>query len=110
MPAIAYRFVGEWRQVKPDPEPEAIFLSFQVNGGLRYRVEGETVQHILLTWRVDGDTLVADQPSAPRQERTRFRFLVPSLLILEREDESYTYERLWRGKDMDAGRSETVCA
>jgi hypothetical protein len=94
MPTIAHQFVGEWRQVKPDPDPEAIFISFQVDGSLRYQIEGETVQHILLTWRIDGDVLVTDQPSAPRQERTRFRFLSPSQLILEREDESYTYERV----------------
>ena len=94
MPPGESNFVGEWRQVEPDPHPESIFITFEADGRLRYAVEGETMQLILLTWRIEGDVLVTDQPSAPRQERTRFRFLSPSRLILERLGESYRYERL----------------
>ena len=86
-------FLGEWRQVEPDPHPGSILITFEDDGRLRYTVETTTVQHILLTWRVDGDVLITDQPSAPRQESTRFRFLSPSRLMLERVGESYIYER-----------------
>jgi hypothetical protein len=93
MAASANDFVGDWRQIEPDPRPESIFIAFEADGHLRYSVEAETVQHILLTWRIAGDALVTDQPSSPRQERTRFRFITSSRLLLERQGESYTYER-----------------
>lgn len=92
--ATEQHFLGEWRQVEPDPHPASIFITFERGGRLRYTVETTTVQHILLTWRVDGNALITDQPSAPRQERTRYRFTAPSRLVFERRAESYTYERI----------------
>jgi hypothetical protein len=36
---------------------------FESDGRLRYTGEGRTIQHILLTWRIDGNVLVTYQPS-----------------------------------------------
>jgi hypothetical protein len=37
---------------------------------------------MFLTYRVVGDELVTDQPSAPREERTQFRFTQDVRLVL----------------------------
>lgn len=94
MVATERSFLGEWRQLEPDPHPGSIFITFAAGGRLRYTIETATVQHILLNWRIDGDFLVTDQPSAPREERTSFRFPWSSRLVLERLGETYTYERI----------------
>ena len=87
-------FLGEWRQVRPNPRPASIFITFEEGGRLQYTIETETVQHFLLTWRLDGDVIVTDQPSAPREDRTKFRFAGPSRLVMERDDETYVYDRV----------------
>jgi hypothetical protein len=94
MIAVEQHLLGEWRQAEPDPHPGAVIILFEPDGRLRYTVEDGTVQHILLTWRIDGDVLVTDQPSAPREERTRLRLVSPSRLVLEQRGESCTYERI----------------
>ena len=86
--------LGEWRQLAPDPAPAAIFVTFEAEGTLRYRIESTTIQHVLLTWRIDGDTLITDQPSAPRESRSRFRFRSSSRLVLELSGEHFEYERV----------------
>lgn len=92
--AIERHLLGEWRQIEPDSRPAAIYITFEADGRLRYTVEADTIQHILLTWYVEGNVLVTDQPSAPRQERTYFKFMAPSRLVLERNGETYSYERV----------------
>lgn len=86
-------FFGEWRQVSPDSAPEVVTIHFEPLGHLTYTARGETIQHILLTWRIEGDQIVTDQPSAPAEERTHFRFTTPDRLVLDREDEQYVYVR-----------------
>jgi len=86
-------FMGEWVQVSPPTGRDEIFIHFESEGRLTYTVEGETSQHFLLTWKVVGNTLVSDQPSAPREDVMLFHFESPSRLVLEREDERYVYER-----------------
>jgi hypothetical protein len=87
------RLLGRWRQVAPDPSPASIFITFEPDGRLRYALETGTTQIILLTWRVDGDVLVSQQPGAPREDRAQFRFDGAGRLVVEREGERYTYER-----------------
>lgn len=86
--------LGEWRQVSPDPAPASISVTFASDGSLRYRIETTTTQHILLTWRIDGDTLITAQPGAPREQRARFRFAAPSRLVLELNGEEFEYDRV----------------
>jgi hypothetical protein len=79
-------FLGEWRQVRPDPAPASIFVRFEAHGRVTY-VIGE--QHIQLSWRLDGDTLVVND-----DQRSRYRFRSPTVLILERGGERHVYYRV----------------
>jgi hypothetical protein len=57
---------------------------FHPNGGLTYAINaGDRWQIIRLTYRVDGDCIISDQPSSPREERTRFYFKADGTLVLE---------------------------
>ncbi|MDQ3281474.1 MAG: hypothetical protein M3Q69_08680 [Acidobacteriota bacterium] len=87
------RFLGEWRQVDPDPAPAAIFVTFEADGRLQYRLETATVQIILLTWRVEGGLLVTEQPGGSREERSAFRFPTSTRLVLEKLGETFSYDR-----------------
>lgn len=50
-------------------------MEFQPDGNLRYAiVEGDREQVMLLTWRTEGDVIITDQTSQPREERTRYAF------------------------------------
>jgi hypothetical protein len=54
---------------------EPVGMEFLDDGRLAYVVVSDGKQQtILMTFRVDGDVLVTDQPSHPREERTLFRF------------------------------------
>ena len=69
--------LGRWKLVQADPDlgldPGAV-AHFKPDGELVYLVpERDRTVAIRLTYRVDGAFLVTDQPSSPREERTRFR-------------------------------------
>ena len=92
------RLLGNWRT---DPSDTAslerfgsVRLRFEADGTMAYVIETEsTDQVVLLTFEVAGNELVTNQPSAPRIERTRFRFTQDGLLVLGRDEESSRYVR-----------------
>jgi hypothetical protein len=50
-------------------------IDFRADGTLYYSIDaGDRWQVMKLVWRVEGDMIVTDQPSAPREERTPFSF------------------------------------
>ena len=61
--------VGTWRSTESADEME-----FFPNGELQFRTPtgDESTGVMLLTYRIDGDVIVTDQPSQPAEERTRF--------------------------------------
>ncbi|MDF0492390.1 hypothetical protein GPL17_31660 [Bradyrhizobium yuanmingense] len=60
-----------------------VLLEFDENGGLRYTIrEQDKYQIINLRYRVEGSTIVTDQPSAPQVERTQFSFSEEGVLTL----------------------------
>lgn len=70
--------VGVWELERAD-EALALapgsFMAFLPTGELRYaapRSDG-SAQVALLTYRIEGEWIVTDQPSAAREQRTRFR-------------------------------------
>jgi len=64
---------------------KGVILDFSANGQLSYTIrQADKNQIINLVYHVAGDQLVTDQPSAPRQERTRYS-LDGDMLILENE-------------------------
>jgi len=79
-------FLGEWRQVRPDPRPAAIFVRFEPEGRLTYVIDD---QHVPLTWCLEEDTLIVNN-----DQRSRYRFRSETVLILERAEERYVYYRV----------------
>ena len=65
--------VGVWHLVRSDilPPGEAE-LDIGDDGRLLYSIrDGDKWQIMRLTYRIEGDTIVSNQPSAPREERFR---------------------------------------
>jgi hypothetical protein len=76
--AATARLVGVWELAEADEglalDPGALMM-FLPTGELRYAVpEGGNLQIALLTFRVEGEWILSDQPSVPRPDRTRFAF------------------------------------
>ena len=74
--------------------PEPVELEFLPNGELLYSVDaGDRWRVARLIYRVDGDVLVTDQASDPREERTRFRFQPDGVLVLEFDGRQSRYRQ-----------------
>jgi hypothetical protein len=91
------QLVGKWRS---DPDDASIneygdvSLDFSPNGGLAYTVHTEGKRQVmLLTYRVEGEILITDQPSDPKEERTRFKIRPDGRLVLMYEHRSSAYVR-----------------
>jgi|GEM_PF-892852 len=97
------RFIGIW---KIDPEDHRaieaygnVTIEFNSIGRLRYIIHTEEKEQIMLmTYEVDGDRLITDQPSAPRIETSRFEFVSDDKLKLFFDGFESTYIRLRREK------------
>ena len=79
---------GKWRVDPTDLAAVDRFgeteLHFRNDGILIYTVKDETKDEIaILRFRVDGDVLITDQPSEPREERTRFGLTEDGRLFLD---------------------------
>ncbi len=82
---------GEWRSDPNDADSLRRFgrvtLTFSDSGELMYTVDrGAAKDIILMTYRVEGGWLVTNQPSAPREERTRFQLTKDGGLLLYNND------------------------
>lgn len=70
-----------------------VLLEFNKGGALRYTIRGqEKDQVIKLRYKVEGSTIITDQPSDPRVERTQF-FLVDNMLTLAFRGVPYRFVR-----------------
>jgi hypothetical protein len=92
------QIVGTWRSDPDDHEAISeygdVSLEFSPNGGLKYTVHTEGKRQImLLAYRVEGNALVTDQPSDPKEERTMFEIRADGKLILLHEHRPSTYVR-----------------
>jgi hypothetical protein len=93
------RLIGKWRSDADDPEGIGEFgevsLEFSPNGGLTYTIHvDEKRQIILLTYRVEGDVLITDQPPHPKEERTKFKITADGKLVLLHENRPSAYVRV----------------
>lgn len=79
--------IGCWHLDHADPAldmNEPVEMEFKPDGQLIYAVEaGSKWQIMRLTFRVDGSTLVTNQPSAPQEERTAFSLEGHDRLLLD---------------------------
>lgn len=68
----ADKLLGKWYgRNAGDPA----LIEFREDGRMLYLVQRSgRSERTFLTWRVDGGEIVTNQPSAPREERTTFRF------------------------------------
>ena len=71
-----------------------VVLEFQENGGLIYTIRSSTKDQIIkLRYKIEGSTLITDQPSAPRVERTAFSLSDDGILTLAFGGVPYRFTR-----------------
>lgn len=89
----ARHFLGEWRQIRPDPAPARIFVLFEDDGHLEYIVETDTLQSFRLRWRLNGRTLITSEADGSSEIESQYEFRSPTMLVLEREGTKSVYRR-----------------
>jgi hypothetical protein len=71
-----------------------VTMTFTEDGKLIYDVfEGGRQQRINMVYKVQGDTIISDQPSHPREQRTRYQIENGDKLILDFEGEKAVFNR-----------------
>lgn len=103
--------IGTWVVDEADRHALAelghVVLEFDEYGGLTYIIRADGKQQIILMrYEVDGDTIVTDQPSAPRVERTSFSLSDDGKLVLAFGGEPFTFRRASEG-DGDQASAES---
>ncbi|MBI3986363.1 MAG: hypothetical protein HY343_05560 [Lentisphaerae bacterium] len=77
---------GKWILVRAEGDLETgdgVQMEFQPNGNLIYTIRsGEKAQIMKMVYRVEGNQLISNQPSVPREEKTTFTF-EDGLLVLD---------------------------
>ncbi len=79
--------LGTWRLMRADAALDfapGVRMEFLNDGLLRYHIDvGGTDQVIELRYRVEGDTLITDNPAAPHSMSVRFSHGVGDVLMLD---------------------------
>lgn len=93
------QLIGTWTSDPLDIESQEAFgnstLEFREDGQLVYTIHGEAKdQIILLTYRVENNILVTNQPSFPREEKTAISFGDEGELILVYADQTTVYRKV----------------
>lgn len=61
-----------------------VTMTFTDDGKLTYDIhENEKIQRINMVYSLIGDTIITDQPSNPRQEKTKYRIEDGKILVME---------------------------
>ena len=81
------KLVGRWKTDSRDKKTIEDFgnvtLEFLDDGQLTYIIhEKGKDQKMFLTYRIQGDTLITNQPSKPKEEETKFKFTSDAELSL----------------------------
>ena len=70
------RLIGLW-------SAPGVEIDIRPDGTMDYTtIEYDKRQIMKLTYRIDGDEIVSNQPSAPREERTKFWFENDQLVLM----------------------------
>ena len=90
--------VGAWVVDETDARALAdlgdVLLEFGEDGGLIYTIRGQDKDQIIkLRHRIEGPTIVTDQPSAPQIERTAFSLSEDGVLTLAFRGTPYRFKR-----------------
>jgi hypothetical protein len=90
--AAHQELMGVWTLVRAAPGIDAgdgCQVELAPDGNMTYIIrEGDRLQIMKLVFRVEGDELVTNQPSTPREERTQFRIEGNELVLRYASDES----------------------
>ncbi|HEX6533438.1 MAG TPA: hypothetical protein VF041_02505 [Gemmatimonadaceae bacterium] len=90
--------LGRWRLAEADADldiGEGVLLEFRRNGRLLYTTRAEGRERIVrLTYRVNGDTVVAYQPPSPWLERAKITVLGADTLIFDYGGSHAWFERV----------------
>ncbi len=88
------RLYGRWKLSKVEGDLDIdknATVEFKRNGSLDYCIAaGDKVQIVKLVFRIEGNVLITDQPSAPSEQRTAFAFDEKGHLVLD-----YGTSRTW---------------
>jgi hypothetical protein len=90
--------LGTWKSDPNDPAASLAYgkvtLEFGGDGALLYISHGSDKDDVMrLTYTVEPDFIVTNQPSQPRLERTRYRFTDDGRLILSFTGQESSYVR-----------------
>ena len=92
------KFIGSWKLVKADPSLDLgqnDEMEFTEGGELFYAIDvGSKWQIMKLTYRIENDCLITDQPSSPNEEKTKYYFKEDGVLILNYEGALAKYQRI----------------
>ena len=81
------RLLGRWQLGDVDGDLDLELdstMTILPDGEMLYAIPTPSGQQIMrLTYRQEGNFLITDQPSAPREERTCFKFLNDDTLVLD---------------------------
>lgn len=88
------RLLGKWRSDR-ETTREDVTLEFSEDGSLTYTIHAEVAeQRMFLRFRVEGDVIITDQPSAPREEKTKYEIAPDGKLVLTHQGEATAYRRV----------------
>jgi len=93
------QLIGKWKSDADDPSTQTSYgevtMTFHEDGRLTYIIHSPKKDEAMrLVYTVSGDELVTDQPSAPAEHRTKFRFDASGRLILDDGGESSRFVRV----------------
>ena len=96
-PSQSSSLVGCWHLVRtqgPSGLEEGAEIDILEDGRMSYAIPSNDKWQIMkLTYRVNGDMLITDQGSSPREERTRFVFEGTDTLVLDYGDTRSWFRR-----------------
>lgn len=90
--------IGSWNSDKTDEITQKalgkVTMIFTEDGKLIYDIfEGGKQQRMNMVYKIQGDTIISDQPSHPQEQRTRYTIENGDKLILDFEGEKTIFKR-----------------
>ena len=91
------QLIGRWELERgnSDKDTDQVLMEIGEDDRLTYTsiTKKGTKQIILLTYRIDGDYIITDQPSLPQEEKTKVS-IQDGVLVLEFEGNLSRYKKL----------------
>jgi hypothetical protein len=90
--------IGIWNSDETDETTQKtlgkVTMTFTEDGKLIYDIfEGDKQQRMNMVYKIQGDTIISDQPSHPQEQRTKYKIENSNKLILDFEGEKTVFDR-----------------